>query len=64
MLYRFDLRGEKRNKSMGSGECSSLEKLCVCKTQAANENNFNGFFLLMQEKEDKKKSFKVRNLES
>lgn len=44
MLYRLDLRGEKRNKSMGSGECSSLEKLCVCKTQAANENNFNIFF--------------------
>lgn len=30
MLYRLVRIGEKRNKSIGSGECSSLEKLCTC----------------------------------
>lgn len=53
MLYRLVLIGEKRNKSTGSGEYSSLEKLCTCKRQSANKSragtdNCSHFFLIRQ----------------
>lgn len=40
MLYRLVRIGEKRNRSTGSGECSSLEKLCTCRSNqtASNKN--------------------------
>lgn len=36
-LYRLERMGEKRNMSIGSGECSSLEKLCTCGKQSKDQ---------------------------